>query len=160
MNVPPRVVVRDYLIDKLKTITTGNGYSMDVELVELRSRLTRDLNDSDCPAILITLGRDTRRTETLGGNVGNRHFRVWAMDLELTLRDAMSQGETVTDAGESFLRDVQRCLILNRGNGNGSGMPSDITFEIASSEFTRVRDDFAQYTLGISVLFDFKLADL
>lgn len=156
----PRQIVRDYVLESLTEITIENEYSQNVETVELRSRLARDLNDSDCPAIIVTLGLDRPLSETQGHNTGNNHFRAWSMDLLLLIRDSGSADTTIQDAGELFLADVMRCLITNRFNGNNPGKPSDIQFDVASSEFERMENGIAQFNLGINVRYDFTLANL
>jgi hypothetical protein len=155
MATPPRIVVRNWLIDRLREIAIVNGFHNDVQLVELRRRLTRDLVEGDCPAIVLDPGQDRPRRETAGGNEGNDHHREWDIDLMLLLR---SPGDDqVEDAGEKYVADVQRRLIEKRFGNNGK--PSDIQFRIVPDDFARIENNVAMAVMGITVFYDFRLGD-
>lgn len=152
----PRTTVLEYLLETLKTVTRANGYHTDVQLVELRTRQMRDVNLSEFPAIILTLGQDRPDSETQGNNSANIHFRAWSMALTLALQESML--DSIEVAGEKFLADVQKCLIVNRYGNNGK--PSDIQFILSSDEFERMENKTAQFAIGLTVMYDFTIGDL
>lgn len=160
----PRQVVRDWIVAKLKTITLANGFKTQIVTVELRGRQARNVDESECPAIIIDLREDRpERPETQGDNQANNHFRAWSIDLMIVIRDQGVE-PTFEDAGEVLLADVERCLINNRFNnspGMANGKPSDVQFGIIPDEFTRVEaTTMATLKLPIIVKYDFTLGDL
>lgn len=153
----PRQTVRDYILDALKTITKANGYALDVETVELNSRLIRDLNLSDCPAIKLVTKDDTDLSETLGFNVGNQYFQSWDMELLLHMPDPGDAA--IEDAGELFLGAVAKCLIKNRHANDDK--PSNIKIKsIKTDDFERIENKIAQLSVTINVRYEFTLGDL
>ncbi len=151
----PRQTVRDYLLQILGTIQKKNQYATEIQTVELKSRLSRDLNDSEFPAVIVTTGTDGPEQETLGNNQGNEHFRSWAIELLLLLKDPGDS--TLEDAGEVFLADVMKCLIKNRFN---SGKPYDIQFGITTNNFQAMENKLAAMNLQVTAKYDFTLGDL
>lgn len=160
----PRQTVQSYLVTSLQTILKVNQYHTDVETVEQRLRLSRDIPDTECPAIIIESGQDVEeRPETLGGNVGNEYFRNWECTLYLILRNP-GDG-TIDDAGEDFLADVVCCLIANRSNlmsgKAGKPLPRDIRFPLIDAKgFTQMENGTAEFKLPIHVYYDFTIGDL
>lgn len=154
----PRQTVRDYFLTGLLDIQRKNQYALDVVTVELQQRLIRDLNISDCPAIIVELGIDNPLGETQGANRANSHFREWAMKLWLVMPDP-GQLE-IEDAGEVFIGAVMRWLIRNRFNNGSGGKPSDIQFTSTLNAFQRIENGTAESVLDIKVLYDFTVGEL
>lgn len=157
----PRLTIPDYLVSIYQTILLKNQYHQDVQTVELRKRLSRDIQNDECPAIIIESGIDKEeRSETLGGDISNVFFRNWEFQLYLFLRDPGDKD--IPDAGENFLADVIRCTIANRFNkALGKSQPRDIRFpDIDSKNFAQMENGYAEFHLPIHVLYDFTIGDL
>jgi hypothetical protein len=157
----PRLTIPDYLVSIYQTILLKNQYHQDVQTVELRKRLSRDLNDSECPAIIIESGLDKEeRNETIGHPGGDTFFRNWQFELYLFLRNPGN--DDISTAGEEFLADVWRCTLTNRFNKPlGKSQPRDIRFPVIDSKnFAQMENGFAEFHLSIHVLYDFTPGDL
>jgi hypothetical protein len=153
-------VILSYVLEALEGITIQNGYDIDVKTVTVADRTTRDLNNSECPAILISTGNDRIDLtgphpdgQTFGGQSGNAFYRLWNLGLLLRLPD--------TDArGSLFKWNVIRCLQVNRCEPAGK-LPWDILIEsLDTDEFERIENSAAQYRLNILVKYAYTLTDL
>lgn len=151
----PRQIVRDHVLTKLKAITVANGYQTNVKTVELRSRLSREVGSSECPAIILTKGREREGSEQ---QTRNDEFRAWSMNLLLILTDPGSA--ELEDAGEVFLADVIKCLRTKTTRNANNSKPFDISYEIQSHEFERMENQTAQFSLDLTVKYEFMVTSL
>lgn len=151
----PRQVVRDHLLTKLRAITVANGYQTNIKTVELRSRLARDIGSSECPAIILTKGREREGAEQ---QTRNDEFRAWSMNLILILKDPGS--DDLEDAGEVFLTDVIKCLRTKSTRNANNSKPLDISYEIQSDEFERMENQTAQFSIDLTVKYEFMVTSL
>jgi len=155
----PRQLTRDHILTALREIKTGNGYSMNIETVELRKRTLRQFNASELPAVVMTPKLDVQvRPETLGGNLGNKHMRAWTMELMLLLVDG-GNWEELDDAAEEFIACVSKTLIANRTSTDCK--PFNIAIDsIQVSDFERVENDFMQVAVTINAFYEFTRGNL
>lgn len=145
-----------YVIEALRSITTAGGYTIDIGLVELKDRLTRDLNGEDLPAILISLGNDDFDRETFASGDGNTQFRL----LDLTLHVRGTDEPDVLVPGSKLKTAIMRCLLRNRCADDGK-QPWDITIGGHTySEFERIENGVAQLAMSIRLKYAFTLEDL
>ena len=121
-----REQIRDWFIDKLKTITRANGYRNDVKSV---SKSLGDLfNVRSLPALVVYLG--TEDMQKSGEIFYLRTLNIAILGVSTTSRDTNDSGKMV-DANESLIDDIIKCI-----NDNEDELKS--TFNLTRAEFVSV----------------------
>ena len=121
-----REQIRDWFINKLKTITRANGYRNDVKSV---SKSLGDLfNVRSLPALVVYLG--TEDMQKSGEIFYLRTLNIAILGVSTTSRDTNDSGKMV-DANESLIDDIIRCI-----NDNEDELKS--TFNLTRAEFVSV----------------------
>lgn len=163
MPSAPWRISREFVVDALKTITTANGYGINVNTVELYGRGMRTVDPNECPAIIVYTHEDNPvdnpTQETMGGNQGNRHRRNWRWILDLLIPDP--DQSLIHDVADEFLQAVEKCLLANRINTTNHGMPLDIRIgKIDRNHFEVTANGVVLISMEIFVRYDFTRNDL
>jgi hypothetical protein len=147
-----------FLGEALAAIRTENGYRTNVLTVEFTDGPPRDLNRSECPAILISTGDVAADRETFGGAMGNSFFRLWSWELTLVPGDSA----TPRRLGYELAADIEKCLLSHReGSDAGQRLPMDISIDrVDPYRLERTENRISQFRMLITVKYQITLADL